>query len=367
MLFFALFLLFAFFPLQSAAGAKEGLMLCGTSVIGSLFPFMVISRMMVNAGILRPENRCLKAIGSFFRISPRGVPALLLGMVCGYPMGSKTAADLCAQKQISVREASFLLSFCNHCGPAFAISAVGSAFFGSLETGVMLFVSHILAGILTGRTLCLCRKAELSPSSGHPKQTPSFAVLLTDAIKDSCLAMINVVGIVVFFSSFFAVLKGTKLLSVCSGLLGSYATASEAVLFGLFEITSGLKLLAGLPLSFITKLCLAEGVLSFGGLSVFFQTLSFVAPLGIKTAPYLMGKVLSSLLSIGCIFLWITAGLPILLLAAGGYLVLLSAIEKPCKTVQVYCKRRPQHIGKKQPEGKRIQPPIADCQKDYQI
>ncbi len=367
MLLLFLFLLFALFPLQSTAGAKAGLLLCGNSVIASLFPFMVISRMIIHAGSLPPESRLLQRIATFFHISPGGVPALLLGMLCGYPMGSKIAADLCAQQQISRQEASFLLSFCNHCGPAFAIAAVGSSFFGSPKAGVMLFVAHILAGVLTGRTLCLFHRAEKLRFSGSPKKTASFSVLLTDAVKDSCLSMINVVGIVVLFSAFFAVLKEIRLIAICSSLFGPHADGAEAVLFGLFEITSGLKLLSSLSLPYTAKLCLAEGILSFGGLSVFFQTLSFVAPLHIKTAPYLIGKVLSSLLSVGLIFLWLTAGLPVLLMTAAGYLLVVSAVEKPCKAVQIYCKRRPKHIGQKQPEGKRIQPPIADRKKNYQI
>ncbi len=367
MLFFALFLLFALFPMESTAGAREGLILCGTSVIGSLFPFMVISRMLVNTDAFSPDHPWIKAIGKFFHLSPCGVPALLLGMICGYPMGAKTAGDLCATKQISKEEASFLLSFCNHCGPAFAISAVGVSFFGNVETGVMLFVSHLLAGILTGRTLALFHQPENPPFTHSSIQTASLPILLVEAIKDSCLSMLQVVGVVVFFSASFGVLKATRLLSLLCSLFGGYAETVKAVLFGMLEITSGLKLLAGLPLPLLLKRCLSEGVLSFGGLSVFFQTLSFVAPLGIKTAPYLIGKVLSSLMAMGCIFLWSTAGLPVLLIATTGYLLLLSTIEKPCETVQIYCKSRPQYIGKKKPKRKGIQSPITDGKKNYQI
>lgn len=339
-----LFLLFLLFPVSSAEGAKQALILCGSSVIGSLFPFMVISKMLTKADIIRPDNKIINKIGTFFHVSPYGVLALLLGMVCGYPMGAKTAADLCANRQISKREASYLLAFCNNCGPAFAIATAGAAFFSSASVGIVLFVCHILSSLMAGSVLRLFyRNDTLVPVAGR-KQRPSLSLLLTDAVKDSCFAMLNVAGVIIFFAAFFSVLKATHAISFLSGLFGNHAGTAEAMLFGLFEITSGLKALSLLNLSPVLKICLAEFLLSLGGISIFCQALSFTAPLGIKTAPYLIGKTLSSFLAMGLTAVWMIKGPAFLFSAAIVFLLITSAVEKPGKIVQIYGKNRPEHI-----------------------
>lgn len=339
------FFLFILFPVSSAEGAKEALILCGSSVIGSLFPFMVVSKMLTNANVIRLGNKLTEKIGNFFHISSYGVLALILGMVCGYPMGAKTAADLCANRKISKGEASFLLAFCNNCGPAFAIATVGAAFFGSTSTGTLLFVCHILSSLMTGSILRLFYRNDTLVPAVSKQQRPSFSLLLTDAIKDSCFAMINVVGVIVFFAAFFSVLKATHIISFLSSLFGNDSGTAEAMIFGLFEITSGLKALSVLNLSPILKVCLAEFLLSFGGISIFCQALSFTAPCHIKTAPYLIGKTLSSFLAMGLSAVWMVKGPVFLFSTAAVFVLITSAVEKPCKIVQIYGKSRPENVG----------------------
>ena len=340
----ALVLLFILFPVPSATGAREALILCGTSVVGSLFPFMVVSKMLTSADIIRPENRIIGRIGGFFHISPHGVLALLLGMVCGYPMGAKTAADLCEKKMISKGEASYLLAFCNNCGPAFAIAAVGTAFFGSAYTGVILFLCHILSSLMAAGALRLFYRSDtLVPVHTARRKIP-FSLLLTDAVKDSCVSMLNVAGVIVFFSAFFSVLKATGAISLICALFGSHAQTAEAVIFGLFEITSGTKAISALPLPQIWKLCLTEFILSFGGISIFCQSLSFTAPCRIKTAPYLVGKTLSSFLSVGLILIWFFKGPVFLCCTFLVYFAVTSAVQKPGEIIQIGGKRRPEDI-----------------------
>ena len=347
------FFLFLLFPVSSAEGAKEALILCGNSVIGSLFPFMVVSKMMTNANILRPENKLIEKIGSFFHISSYGVLALLLGMVCGYPMGAKTASDLYRDHRISKREAGFLLTFCNNCGPAFAIATVGSAFFKSVSTGVLLFVCHILASLVTGSVLRLFyRNDTCIPVSGS-KPTMPLSLLLTDAVKDSCFAMLSVVGVIVFSAAFSSVLKATQGIAFFSHFFGSHSDVAEAMIFGLFEITSGLKALSVLNLSPVLKICLSEFLLSLGGISIFFQVLSFTAPCHIKTAPYLIGKTLSAFLAMGFSALWMAKGPLFLFSVAVVFVLITSAVEKPCKIVQIYRKSRPENI-RYQKQGRRL-------------
>ena len=51
-----------------------------------------------------------------------GSYALLLGLICGYPMGAKLTADLFREGKITKSEAQYLLTFCNNPGPVFISS-----------------------------------------------------------------------------------------------------------------------------------------------------------------------------------------------------------------------------------------------------
>ena len=59
---------------------------------------------------------------TFFGLSPAGAYVLILGLLCGYPMGAKLAHDLYIDQQISRREGEYLLTFSCNASPAFIIS-----------------------------------------------------------------------------------------------------------------------------------------------------------------------------------------------------------------------------------------------------
>ena len=131
-----------------AAGA---LALCAGTVIPSLFPFMAVAGMLVRLGFgqwLAPYTAGLTA--PLFRLPGCAGSALLLGLVGGYPIGAKTAADLYRENLVSREEAERLLAFCNNSGPAFIIGAVGSGVFGSVKIGLLLYAVHIFSALAAG-------------------------------------------------------------------------------------------------------------------------------------------------------------------------------------------------------------------------
>ena len=75
--------------------AAKALTLCAGTVIPALFPFMVITGLLVRLGFgqwLAPDMAGLMA--SLFRLPGCAGSALLLGLVGGYPIGARTAAEL---------------------------------------------------------------------------------------------------------------------------------------------------------------------------------------------------------------------------------------------------------------------------------
>ena len=111
---------------------SEALALCAETVIPALFPFMVVSGLLVSLGFgewLSPRLSGL--MGSLFRLPGSAASALLLGFVGGYPIGARTAADLYREGLLTKAEAGRLLTFCNNSIPPFS-----SAYWESGSLGI---------------------------------------------------------------------------------------------------------------------------------------------------------------------------------------------------------------------------------------
>ncbi len=101
----------------------NGLTLWFSKMIPALFPFMVLSGIMIRMKLVDPCVKFLMPVlGRLFNIGSGCVYGMVIGFLCGFPMGAHTAAQLYENKMISKREASFLLAFCNNIGPVYFLS-----------------------------------------------------------------------------------------------------------------------------------------------------------------------------------------------------------------------------------------------------
>lgn len=265
---------------QSAA---EALSLCGRSVIPALFPFLVLSILLVSLGfgdLVSPHLAGLMT--PLFRLPGCASSALLLGLAGGYPIGAQTAARLYQEGALTRGEAERLLAFCNNSNPVFLISVLGAGAFGSVRTGVWLWLIHILSALLTG--LAFRRSGE----SGSPQyvtrenasQPSSFFTALVEAVRGGLTGILSVCAFVIFFY----VLASP--LAALGGRLGP-------LLVGITELFSLTPLLTADGFGFV----LAAGCAGWGGLSVLCQTAAVLEGSGLRLRSCLVGKTLQGLLS----------------------------------------------------------------------
>jgi hypothetical protein len=100
--------------------AADGLNLWLTKMIPALFPFMILSGMMVGLGLTENFSIILyPLLRLLFHVRKNVCYAIIMGFLCGFPMGAKVSADLLERKLITRQEASFLLAFCNNIGPVY--------------------------------------------------------------------------------------------------------------------------------------------------------------------------------------------------------------------------------------------------------
>ncbi|MDO4990252.1 MAG: sporulation protein [Eubacteriales bacterium] len=292
----------------AAEGCRAALGVCTRLIIPSLFPFFVLSSYCTALGLPGHLGRLLAPFAMrLYGISGAGASALLIGLTGGYPAGAACIADMEKSGAVTAAEAERLLAFCNNSGPAFLVGAVGVGVFHSVRAGLLLYAVHIAAALLAG--LFFRRRFP-----GDAAEAPVFldsadpAAALTQAVRRSVTAILNVCGFVVSFSVLLAVLNSRGLLSLLCGFLserlGWSLPFSRALIAGLFELGSGTAAMEGLALT-PPSFALAALLTGWGGLSVHYQTLSLLTDGKAKGALHLTGRLLSA--SIGAALAYPTA------------------------------------------------------------
>ena len=137
-------------PDACAKALREGLALCGGPLLLSLFPFLIVSTLLIQcpaADVLGlPFCPVARLIGVR---APAAGRVLLIGFLGGFAPAASAAAGAVRSGQLTAREADALLPACVCSGPSFVILAVGQSMLGSAELGVLLFLAQVAAGYLS--------------------------------------------------------------------------------------------------------------------------------------------------------------------------------------------------------------------------
>ncbi|MEG2376980.1 MAG: sporulation protein [Clostridia bacterium] len=288
------------FPLETRDAARAALTLCGGVLIPSLFPFFVLSGLLIESGIAaRAGKLCDRFMQPLFRIPGSGGSALALGIIGGYPLGAATAIDLYAAKLCSKTEASRLLAFCNNSGPAFILGAVGVGILGSARLGIALYIIHVVSALLVGVLFRFYKFDEPITVSRRTSIAPDipFSKAFSCAVRRGLNSCLSVCAFVVFFAVFLKILSVFRIIPLLASPFGVNAPVAETVWFGFFEVTTGLSALGLSGADGGVVFVLTAALLGFGGLSVHAQVMSFTSEYSVPLAPYFAGKTCHAAIS----------------------------------------------------------------------
>lgn len=187
-------------PEVCAAALREGLTLCSGPLLLSLFPFLVVSRLLVQC----PESDLLAlpfrlaAWGIGIR-TPCAARVLCIGFLGGFAPAASAAAQAVRTGQLTAEEVDALLPACICSGPSFVVLTVGQSLLGSAELGVLLFAAQITANYLTAALLNrFAGVRSVKPGSAAPASPapPRLDEILADAAITYC----KLCGFILFFS-----------------------------------------------------------------------------------------------------------------------------------------------------------------------
>lgn len=286
----------------SLSYAAMGLELWFRKMIPSLLPFMILSGIMVRMKLTDKVSMVIYPIVKpIYKIRKNVCYAMLMGFLCGFPMGARVVDDLYIRRMITRREAEYLLAFCNNIGPVYFCSFV-LPLLGRRLVFPYLFGMYgipLLYGLVLRYTvfrgLPLPTENGDSPSrredagysraplvSCENRPEPSFGERLLEetenAIHSAVQSMLSLGGYMILFN----------LLNLLPHVLSGHP---PALLPPLLEITGGLMMLGdSLPLySFLA--------LSLGGLSCLAQTYSCIKGSDLSIRGYVLHKILLTLLN----------------------------------------------------------------------
>ena len=260
------------------AGATNGIELCLRSIIPSLFPFCLLTKLICSSLL----GKRIPFVQRIVRLT--GIPAgaesiLLLGFIGGYPIGAQCIDDAYQAGTISGCDAARMLAFCNNVGPAFLFGILSVLFPCTLPLWG-LYIIHILSAIIVGIIL---PEKSVDICTLQPKASLTLPQALESSIKTmaSVCSWIVVFRIILEFGErwFFWTLD----------------PVGQATIAGLLEMSNGcIALLNVQKLGLRYILC--SLFLGFGGCCVGMQTAAVVRHVEFKL--YFPGKVLQALLSI---------------------------------------------------------------------
>lgn len=279
---------------ESGAAVVKGLKLCGSSVIPALFPMFVGAKLLV--GLLKETRlpRCfLRFWERFFGVSGVCFYGFFFGLLGGYPLGAAVISELYESKYIGKEDAEQSLRFCNNSGPGFFVAALGSKIFHSPKAGLILYGIHVASAFLVG--CMLGGGANISGKYSNLREKPqSLGNLLIESIRNSCFSVLQICGLIVFFTVLGELVDCVGVFRLLSRL--SYRmehSELRAILQGLLELTSGIFSLENQPNSFI----IAAFLMGWGGFCVHIQAATLWQKVGLHPKGYYGAKLLQGLLS----------------------------------------------------------------------
>ncbi len=298
-----LFLYLLLFPQNGLYACTHALALWSGSVVPVLFPVMILSRLLISTDILFLILKPVAFLcGRFLHLSFYGTYALLLGYVCGYPMGVKTIADLEDEHLLALEEGRFLSRFINNVSPGFLSGYICTELLQKPGAAPACMVILYGASLTYGAITAIFRKKTDSPLP-YTKETVvrpdqkshlSFLTLLDHTLEDSILQILKIGGYMVLFS----------VLSSAAYIIPFLPDTANAVLSAVLEISCGAQQIVRLSCSVFLRGLLLTTALSFGGLCSAFQSSSFLHKADISLPEYIKAKAMISLIALAYYLLY---------------------------------------------------------------
>jgi len=295
----SIFFLLSFFvlllthPKECSTFASGGLLLWFEKMIPTLYPFMLLSQILLQTRIANFISYSLYPIlGKIYSISLYGVFILIMGFLSGFPMGAILVSSLLKEKQISEKEAEFLLSFCNNLGPVFVLGILyqSCTLFSLPKTIFIIYGVPLLFGLILRYTVY---KKESFPSFQNCPGAINYSLLhiLEKKLNPCLLSIARLGGLMILFHT-FQIYMVNRFYEV--------SITANAIFTLILEITGGIDKISKLPTLYPIVYCF----LPMGGLCCLAQTAIIMKDHHFSMGLHILYKSIQCILATFFVLIW---------------------------------------------------------------
>ncbi|WP_397327454.1 sporulation integral membrane protein YlbJ [Paenibacillus arenilitoris] len=328
----------AVYPAETLSSSLRGLSIWWEVLFPALFPFFVISELLLGFGIVHFFGKLLDPLmRPLFGLPGIGGFVVTMGYISGYPVGARLTAQLWEQRLVTRTEGERLVAFTTTSDPIFLIGAVSVGFFQNAALAPLLAAAHYGGGLLIGFLMRFHdrRAAGSSRERGQAQdgrarmRRPSriaealkamhearlldgrdLGKLVQDSVQSALKLMIVVGGLVVFFSVVMEMLTHAGVVELLAeavraifGLVGLPWQLADAGVYGLFEVTLGSRAAGTAGTGLMHQAGIAAWVLSWGGLSVHAQVASLLSRTDLRYRPFILARMVHGFVAVALVYL----------------------------------------------------------------
>ena len=294
-LFFVCLLLFMLTDSKHALElASQGLLVWFHTMIPTLFPFMILSGILIRTGLSEKIATLFEPIlGKVYRLSPNCVYIILMGFLCGFPMGAALITESLSFQRITKEEGKLLLAFCTNIGPVYFIGYVlkncptkNPIASICLMYFIPFFYGLFLRHTIFRNTIPYCDKKRSKQVLSIP-----FLEALEQSLNKGIESITKLGGYMILFNVMNLFLRNRYF---------CLPYAFQLILGCLLEISGGIHVLSNdsmfYPIAYV--------LLPFGGLCCIAQTFSMIRESGLHIQNYVYHKVIQSVLTAIFVFVF---------------------------------------------------------------
>ena len=270
------------------------------NIFPSLFPFFILSELLINYGFVELLAELLKPIMvKLFKVNPNCAFIFVMSIISGCPSNAKYTLELLKNNMISEHDANKILMFSHFSNPLFILGTVGILFLNNKEVGLFILLCHYSVNILIGLIFrnryqtkntdfnISIKKEMNNMNNKRINNNKSFGGILTNSIINTINTLLLILGTITVFLVITTVIDKNI----------NFNTFHQALLNGFIEMTQGLKYVSLLPIPLKLKCSIATIILSFGGLSIHMQVISILSEYNIKYTQFLIARIIHATIS----------------------------------------------------------------------